>query len=743
VNKIKWLSQIKASDYNSIGDQALRLSFLVNNGYSVIDGLVITNDISRGFWEKFTVDWQTLDIDNYESLQKFAENNYQRVMNYDLATDLEASLFHEVEKLNNTTLKLSYSLVENNQNYQNLSHLLNLQKIIINSPKICVGLKNIWANFFDAKILFYCLKKRINIENIKLGILIQEIDVNDILVSGYVENQDNCITIRSSYGLINSINNGEILPDIYQLQKKTGLIVKQELGKKNIVYQINDRGYLEKKIVNETEQKKYSLNSFVLDSLEVISRKIIDTYHNSFDSFQWVIFKKNKNKVYIEEFITCKVNRKNKQQEVLKKEPLLSGLGASNGKVYGRVQVISGFNYHFQAIASGNILVTKNITPDWLPLLKKAAGIITEQGGITSHVAIIARELGIPAIVRAKNATKLLKTGEFILLNGHTGHIYSDEYGLDNELNIWENKVKITIDKSLDLPTKTRTKLLVNLSEISLINRAINLPIDGVGLIRADLILLSLISDSSFTLQEWLKQENKSFLIDKWMDVIIKFCQGFTPKPVFYRSLDWLNLDNLSEITPLSSQRGTLSYFNSNSLFELELEILARVQSAGYWNINLILPFVRSVDEFIFARNLVTKIGLNQNSTFQLLIMAEVPSVIFLLPEYVKAGVQGIAIGTNDLTQLLLGIEREKGLEESGLNAMHPAVLKAVETLIKNAKNEGIFTCICGQAPAEYPELIDYLSSWEIDAISVNLDAVEKTRQAIINAEKKLILTKV
>jgi pyruvate,water dikinase len=176
------------------------------------------------------------------------------------------------------------------------------------------------------------------------------------------------------------------------------------------------------------------------------------------------------------------------------------------------------------------------------------------------------------------------------------------------------------------------------------------------------------------------------------------------------------------------------------AVFELELQALAIVQASGYRNINLLLPFVRTVEEFIFCRHKVEQAGLMQISQFQLWIMAEVPSILFLLPEYIKAGVMGISIGTNDLTQLLLGIDREQGKLGRIFDESHPAVMKAISQLIKMSQAGGIPCSICGQAPALYPEIIDQLIAWGITSISVEPEAVDRTYKAIARAEQRLIL---
>jgi pyruvate,water dikinase len=194
------------------------------------------------------------------------------------------------------------------------------------------------------------------------------------------------------------------------------------------------------------------------------------------------------------------------------------------------------------------------------------------------------------------------------------------------------------------------------------------------------------------------------------------------------------------DVNPVLGLHGTRRYLIDPTYFDLELDALAQVYSQGYTNVQLILPFVRSVEEFTFCRTRVQQAGLADHPNFQLWIMAEVPSVLFLLPDYVKAGVQGISIGTNDLTQLLLAVDRDREPLGSALDAGHPAVRRAIEQLIETARTLGIPCSICGQAPAQYPDLIDSLVAWGITSISVDINDVKPTYTAIARAEQRLIL---
>ena len=411
------------------------------------------------------------------------------------------------------------------------------------------------------------------------------------------------------------------------------------------------------------------------------------------------------------------------------KTPLLSGIALSPGSIQSEVVVIPDLNTQTQAIEAGAILVTKAIDPQHIALIKQVKGIITEVGGRNSHAGIVARELNIPAIANAKKATEILESGDRILLDGDRGQVYDATF---------KRQITSSTYKGLLTPTyPIATKLMVNLSQPESIPTVSRLPLDGVGLLRSELMLAELLS--SKTLAQWQESFQRQF-VATLCSYLRQFGAAFAPRPVFYRSLDLYARSSNSVL----GDRGTYSYLSNPTLFNLELEALQTVINEGYQNLNLLLPFVRSVNEFEFCYRRLQQLDLTARDSFQVWIMAEVPSVITLLPEYIRAGVRGIAIGTNDLTQLLLGVDREQiQFSDRGLNANHPAMHKAIAELIKTAHQHDIECCVCGQAPVEHPDLIDRLVQWGIDSISVEPDAVAQTYKAIARAEKRLLLKSV
>jgi pyruvate,water dikinase len=496
-----------------------------------------------------------------------------------------------------------------------------------------------------------------------------------------------------------------------------------------------DTNFLLAYLLEESQQQKYALPEEYLQELMTVGSQIVDDLGANL-TMSWTVAQESlSTKLYITEVSV--------PQPVNKSVQFIQGIGAAKGRIIANTYILSSSQKPIQ-IPQGVILIASVITPDYLPLLQGVAGIITEQGGLTSHGAILARELGIPAVVSATGATTLLQTGEKLLLDGDKGEVYrltGDEQNFPSEeIEGLTNQQKIVNYQATNLPI-IATKLFVNLSQGRLIEQVKCLPIDGVGLLRSELMMLNILDGKHP--QQWIIEGKQAELLELLSEQIRQFTRAFSPRPIFYRSLDYLSHNSPSLNTETSSilgERGTFNYIQNPEVFELELQALAIVQASGYKNINLLLPFVRSVEEFIFCRHKVEQAGLTRISQFQLWIMAEVPSVLFLLPEYIKAGVAGISIGTNDLTQLLLGIDREQGKLGTIVDEIHPAVLKAIAQLIKMAQDGGIPCSICGQAPVLYPDIIDQLIAWGITSISVEPEAVERTYQAIARSEQRLIL---
>ena len=755
-----WLSQIESADRLRIGERAWILSQLKKKGYPVFPGFVIGSETWGEFLGKLDdstsllADFPTsslhLDVDNFRALQLAAQQSCQAIVHTHFPDQWREIIVQAIDHLPSSPLIVKGSFGTSLDIKQEFANSI-IPQVCEKSPRgLELAIKQIWCQLLNAQSLFYGQRMGISLEKLNLGILVQPF-IN-ATVSSIITVSPKTFEIQATWGLPQSLWRGEILPDSFIFGRTTGLILNKELGKKTRAYQLKneyvsrDVNYIESPlevyVLSSPQQEQYCLNESILSQIYPLLENLSQD-ELSWDSLELTWLESEDSQfptLMITEIIPGVSSSQvhslplREQPIIVNNQPPLRGIGAAPGRIQGSIQVITQEIIPDSPFPQKNIIVTKEIYPSLLPCLQQAVGIITEQGGITSHAAILARELNIPAVVGVSRATELLKTGDSVVINGESGTIYYHKpQENDIPLAIPLNSRKI----SLSLSYPITTQLMVNISQPSSLVKAMDLPIDGIGLVRSELMLSSLCSPQS--LEQWLNKSEPTQIVEQIFQCLQEFTTSFAPRPVFYRSFD-SQLRRGIDTTVQENCRGTASYLLNPTLFDWELRALAQVQAQGSHNIHLILPFVRSVEEFRFCRHRVEQAGLMESESFKLWIMAEVPSVLFELEDYVNTGVQGIAIGTNDLVPLLFGVRRNNP-DFSNISRPCPTVLRIVlKQFIESSHQLGISCSLCGQAASQYPDLVEDLVEWGITQISVETEEVERTYQAIARAEKKLLL---
>lgn len=293
----------------------------------------------------------------------------------------------------------------------------------------------------------------------------------------------------------------------------------------------------------------------------------------------------------------------------------------------------------------------------------------------------------------------------------------------------------------------TGTKIYVNLAEVDLAEKVAQSPCDGIGLLRAEFMIASIGEHPRKMMKEGRQQE----FIDKLADGMRRFASAFYPRPVVYRATDFKTNEyrNLkggedyepNEANPMMGYRGCARYISEPDVFALEIMAMKKVREEyGMKNLWLMIPFVRRIGELRAVRDLLREHGIHRTRDFKLWIMCEVPSTVFLIDDFCKEGIDGVSIGSNDLTQLTLGIDRDNSTLAEGFDERNPAVMKAIETVVRTCAKNGVTCSLCGQAPSVYPEFAEKLVEFGITSMSVNPDAVERTRRVVASAEMKVML---
>jgi pyruvate, water dikinase len=605
------------------------------------------------------------------------------------------------------------------------------------------AVRDCWSSLFGARTVFYRAKRGFSQADMDIAVVVQrQIESTRAGVMFTIDpasGSHDHIVIEGAFGLGESVVSGSVSPDRYVVDKNTMGIIAREVKPKELIieYASNGGGTVTRELSDE-ESHRPVLSDDEVRALATIAVRIEEHYTTPQDT-EWAFDPAGELWMLQSRPVTSSGGKPATDGALPVGEPIVRGLGAAPGSAGGAVRVIATLT-DAGNLGEGDILVTHMTAPDWVPLMRKAAAIVTDSGGMTCHAAIVSRELGIPAVVGTGNATSKLRDGETVTVDATHGTVL--------EGMVEKAAPAAAVADVAAAPAVTATKLLVNLSEPSQVDRAAALPVDGVGLLRAELMVIEALE--GVHPRTLIEQGRGQEFSERMATALASFAGAFSPRPVTYRMIDFRTNEfrglqggdafEPEEANPMIGFRGAHRYTRDAEVFGLELDAIARVWDEGHDNFHVMLPFVRTARELRACKELVAESGLLHRKGFELWVMAEVPSVLFNLERYAALGVAGISIGSNDLTQLLLGADRDSEYVADVFDEREPAVTEYLSQLIPRARSLGLQTSICGQAPSVYPEYADLLVRAGIDAISVNMDVVDRTRRLVAAAEQRLLL---
>lgn len=754
---IVWFKEVSKSDIGLVGGKGANLGEMQRAKAPVPNGYIVTAQAYFDFLESSGLKKQIknilddADLSNVEIIQQVSLQIKKLIIQAKMPDDLAHQIRSYYGKLSG--LRDKYVAIRSSATAEDLpeASFAGQQATYLNikgADEVVDHVKKCWASLFETRAIFY--RREQKFDQLKVGIAVPVQIMVESEVSGVMFTVDPVlgdktkIIIEAVWGLGEMIVQGQATPDHYEVSKSDYKILDKVIStQKN---QLSKHGSVTSKIpVSSQKQSAQKIPDKVIVEIAKIGRGLENHYFFPQD-IEWAY---SKGKVFITQTrpITTINQRAEKSSAATSSDIhstklalILEGAPASPGIAYGPVKIISSPK-EINKILPGDVLVTSMTNPDFVPGMKKAVAVITDKGGRTSHAAIVSRELGIPAVVGTEKATKLLKTGHVVTVDGSAGVVYK---GAPHITHINVNPKVYKKPEEL----VTATKVYVNLAEPELASQVAVKNCDGVGLLRAEFMMSGIGVHPKKAIHDKKSVEYTNSLADG----MFSFAKAFYPRPVIYRASDFKTNEyrNLiggdayepQESNPMLGYRGSFRYISDPAVFNLELDAIKKVRKFGLNNLHLMVPFVRNVPELVQVRRIVSKAGLFRDSSFKFFMMAEIPSNVIMLEEFIKVGIDGISIGSNDLTMLILGTDRDNETVAKDYSELDPAVLWALEKLIKTANKHKITAGICGQAPSFYPELTKMLVEWGVSSVSVTPDVIDLTRQVVSDAEKSFINSK-
>ncbi len=801
---VVWLNEVGMEDVELVGGKNASLGEMIQGlssiGIKIPMGYVVTAEAYRYFVrynnleDKIKEVLQGLDPNDVEDLAKRGLTVRELIKGGEFPEDLREEILKYYEELSNMYKQHRVDVaVRSSATAEDLpdASFAGQQETYLNikgDESLLIAIKNCFASLFTDRAISYRESFGFDHFSIGLAVGIQKMVRSDLASAGVAFSIDtdsgfkDVVLINGSYGLGEMVVQGAVTPDEFLVFKPTfkqgySAIIEKKLGMKTqkMVYGTSDEERVKIVSVPRDEQKKFCLTDDEILQLADWVIKIEEYYSNKYNKWTPMDVEWAKDGELNELFIvqarpeTIHSRKDHSKITVYKiTEPieerqqkiLTSGIAVGDKVAFGKVKLMHSLE-DAKEFKEGDILVTDMTDPDWEPIMKKAGAIVTNRGGRTCHAAIVARELGVPAVVGTGNATDVLKDGMEVTVScaeGEVGYVYNGKVAYEVE--------------EIDISTlpKTKTPILMNIATPEGAFDYSFLPNEGVGLAREEFIINNYIGIHPLALIKFdeIKEkdpelaeiiEEKTFGYDNKEEYYVKklsygiarIAAAFYPKPVIVRFSDFKSNEyaNLiggplfepKEENPMIGWRGASRYYapDFKPAFGLECKAILRVRNKmGLTNVKVMVPFCRTPEEGKRVLEVMEEYGLKRGENgLEVYVMCELPSNVILADQFAEI-FDGFSIGSNDLTQLTLGLDRDSSLVAHLYDERNEAVKRMISSAIKTVKEKGRKIGICGQGPSDYPDFAQFLVEQGIDTISINPDAVLKTTKAIYEIEKKL-----
>jgi pyruvate,water dikinase len=789
---VLWLDEITADDLELVGGKGASLGELTGAGLPVPSGFVVSAGTYRSFIEETGIDeelFAAVDVDTEDS--KALAEAQSRAKELILETEMPEEIRHEIyDSYDELGDGEEFVAVRSSATAEDLpdASFAGQQETFLNVTRedLVDRVKRCWASLFTQRAIYYRQEKGFAHDKVDIAVVIQRMvdaEKSGVMFTSHPSTGASQIIIEAAWGLGEAVVSGSVSPDNYVVDRESGAVEEVTIAdKKTMMEKDEATGETVEREVPDDLREAQVLDERDIERLVELGERVEDHYETPQD-VEWAVvdgevfmlqsrpittIDDGEGEIETDDSAgpngasadasgpstggtdgiadgsggveTANTGSSGASASDASGDVLVSGLGASPGIASGAVRIVDQLD-QLDKVSEGDIIVTEMTTPDMVPAMKRAAGIATDEGGMTSHAAIVSRELGVPAVVGCTDATTTLTDDQRISIDGDKGTITEGRKETTDEREPIEEARPKTPVKPM-----TATEVKVNVSIPEAAERAAATGADGVGLLRMEHMILS----TNKTPAKYLDDHGVDAYVNEIVEGIRGVADEFYPRPVRVRTLDaptdeFRQLqggdDEPAEHNPMLGYRGIRRSLDRPDVFKHELEAFARLYEMGYDNVEIMFPLVNDAEDVLKARNLLEESGIDpEKRTWG--VMIETPASALGVEQMAEQGIDFASFGTNDLTQYTLAVDRNNGNVADRFDELHPSVLQLISQTIRTCREHDVDTSICGQAGSK-PKMVQHLVDEGISSISANIDAVRDVQHEVKRVEQSLLLDSV